>query len=176
MGHSSNKLYAELVAHLPVPKNRWPRWIVTGGGVGYMRPAPGSWGTIPPATLYCLMLWYDVAEPYRSIVLLVWAAVWSVLLIAYGNWACAYFRKPDPGHVIIDEYAGFAVAVAFMPVPSWCGHDRFHLFLFVAALYVLFRATDTLKLPPARQLERLPFGWGILLDDLASGLQANILA
>jgi phosphatidylglycerophosphatase A len=176
MGHQSNKLYAEQVANLPIPAERWPRWIVTGGGVGYLRPAPGSWGTIPPATLYCLMLWWGVVEPARTLIMLAWALAASVLLIGYGKWACAYFRQPDPGQVILDEYAGFAVAVLLMPVPAWCGDDRLRLFLFTAAVYVLFRATDTLKLPPANWLERLPFGWGILLDDLAAGLQANLIA
>jgi phosphatidylglycerophosphatase A len=176
MGHRSNQRYADAVASLPVPAQRWPRWIVSGGGAGFLRPAPGSWGTIPPATLYCLMLWFGPAEPLRSIILLAFAALASVLLILCGRWACAYYRQPDPGTVVLDEYAGFALSVIFMPVPAWCGDDRFRLFLFTAGLYVLFRATDTLKLPPANWLERLPLGWGILLDDVAAGLQANIIA
>ncbi len=177
MGHSSNKLYAAAVANLPTPKSRWPRWIVSGGGAGFLRPAPGSWGTIPPATVYCLMLWCKVSEPMRSMVLLALALVTGTLLVAFGKWACAYYRQPDPGTVVLDEYAGFAIAALFMPVPHWCSdHGRWGLFLFTAALYVLFRATDTLKLPPANWLERLPWGWGILLDDIASAIQANVIA
>jgi phosphatidylglycerophosphatase A len=42
-------------------------------------------------------------------------------------------------------------------------------------MYVVFRLTDTLKLPPANWLEKLPWGWGVLCDDLASGVQANVI-
>ena len=94
-----------------------------------------------------------------------------------GSGAAAYFREPDPGSVILDEYAGFAVTVAFVPMPSWCaGQGLWGLFVFTAGLYVLFRLTDTLKLPPANYLERLPWGWGILCDDLMAGVQANVVA
>ncbi len=54
--------------------------------------------------------------------------------------------------------------------------NLWHAWLFTAGLYLLFRLTDTLKFPPARQLEKLPWGWGILLDDIAAGVQANLAA
>jgi phosphatidylglycerophosphatase A len=177
MGHGSNKKLAERVAGLEIPKNTWPKWVVTGGGVGFLRPAPGSWGTCPPALLFLLMLVVPIADPTRSLLLLAFGLVASVLLVMYGKWAAAYFREPDPGSVILDEYAGFAVTVAFMPMPQWCNnHGTLGLFVFTAGLYILFRLTDTLKLPPANYLERLPWGWGILCDDLAAGLQANLIA
>jgi phosphatidylglycerophosphatase A len=97
--------------------------------------------------------------------------------VIYGKWAAAYYREPDPGTVVLDEYAGFALTVAGVPVPAWCvSHGALGTFLFVAGLYVIFRATDTLKLPPANWLEKLPWGWGVLLDDLAAGVQANVIA
>jgi phosphatidylglycerophosphatase A len=45
----------------------------------------------------------------------------------------------------------------------------------VAAVYILFRLFDTLKLPPCRQLEHLPAGWGIPLEDIAVGIQVNMI-
>ena len=39
----------------------------------------------------------------------------------------------------------------------------------------MFRALDILKPPPVRQLERLPGGWGIVLDDVAAGLMSHLL-
>jgi phosphatidylglycerophosphatase A len=177
MGHKSNQILADRVAALPRPTTTWQKWIVTGGGVGFLRPAPGSWGTTVPAVLFFLALLFDWDDPQRSIALLGFGMIASGLLIAYGKWAAAYFREPDPGSVILDEYAGFAVTVAFVPVPAWCvDHGAWGLFAFTAGLYILFRATDTLKLPPANWLERLPWGWGILCDDLAAGVQANIIA
>jgi phosphatidylglycerophosphatase A len=175
VGHASNEKYAARVAALPMPKNRWPAWIVTGGGLGFLKPAPGSWGTCGPAVIYLLLLFGGVGDPLRSVLCLIGAAITGALLIYFGVWACAYFRQPDPGQVVLDEYAGFWVAVAFVPIPAIC-KTRFDLFLFTAAIYIVFRLTDTLKIPPGRQLEKLPWGWGILLDDLAAGVQANLIA
>lgn len=177
MGHRSNTLYAQRIESLPVPETKWPKWIVTGGGAGLLKPAPGSWGTIPAATVYGFLLLFQVAEPWRSIVLAIGAAISAVLLIAYGRWACAYFRRPDPGQVVLDEFAGFFITALFIPVPGSIVSGGFWpIFGFVSVLYVLFRATDTLKIPPGRQLEQLPWGWGILLDDVAAGVQANLIA
>jgi phosphatidylglycerophosphatase A len=177
LGHKSNKALADRVASLPTPAQRWPRWIVSGGGPGFLRPAPGSWGTALPAGLFWLALCQGMQDPRRSLAFLAFGLVASVLLIAYGKWAAAYYREPDPGTVVLDEYAGFAVTAAFVPVPPWCvDHGTWGLFLFTAGLYILFRATDTLKIPPANYLERLPWGWGILCDDLAAGVQANLIA
>jgi phosphatidylglycerophosphatase A len=177
MGHKSNQLLADRVAALPHPTTTWQKWIVTGGGVGFLRPAPGSWGTCPPALFYFLMLLAGWDITRRSLALLGFGMIAGGLLIAYGKWAAAYFREPDPGSVILDEYAGFALTIAFVPVPDWfTTHAAWGLFLWTSLLYILFRATDTLKLPPANYLERLPWGWGVLFDDLAAGIQANILA
>jgi len=176
MGHHSNLALAARVAALPKPVESWPKWLVTGGGVGFLRPAPGSWGTVPPATLFLLMLICNVPDLWRNLIFIAFGLLASILLIAYGKWAAAWFRDPDPGQVILDEYAGFALTVLFVPIPALCGQDPLKLFAFTAALYILFRATDTLKLPPCRSLERLPWGWGILCDDLAAGVQANLIA
>ncbi len=178
MGHKSNKLLADRVAALPRPRDSWPKWIIAGGGPGFLRPAPGSWGTALPAALFWLALLTNYPEPSRSIAFLAFGLIASVLLIVYGKWAAAYFREPDPGTCVLDEYAGFAVTVAFLPpVPAWfVHHGTGGLFLFTAMLYIIFRATDTLKIPPSNYLERLPWGWGILFDDLSAGLQANLIA
>jgi phosphatidylglycerophosphatase A len=116
-------------------------------------------------------------EPNRTLAFLAGGLMASVLLVAYGKWAAAYYREPDPGTCVLDEYAGFAITIAFVPVPAWCiQNGLWGLFLFTAGLYIIFRATDTLKIPPANYLERLPWGWGVLLDDIAAGLQANLIA
>jgi len=175
MGHRSNKEFAEKVAGLERPRNHWPRWVVSGGGLGLLRPAPGSWGTLGPAAIYWVLLMCGMGDPWRSVLCLAGAVVTGFLLVKLGPWACAYYQQPDPGQVVLDEYSGFWVTAAFVPVPAWA-HGAWLTWCFTAGLYVLFRLTDTLKIPPARQLERLPWGWGILLDDIAAGIQANVVA
>ena len=71
----------------------------------------------------------------------------------------------DPRYVVIDEIVGFGVTVALLPKSLLMG---------VAAFFI-FRILDILKPQPARFLERLPAGWGVMLDDVAAGIYGNIL-
>ena len=69
----------------------------------------------------------------------------------------------DPGQVVIDEGVGFLFAVAFLPPNAGT----------IIAGFFVFRAFDIVKPPPARQLETLPGGWGIVADDIVAGLYSN---
>jgi phosphatidylglycerophosphatase A len=71
----------------------------------------------------------------------------------------------DPQIVVIDEVAGQLIALIAVPL-AWK--------TFVAGL-ILFRAFDIVKPPPVRQLERLPEGTGIVLDDCAAGIFALVV-
>jgi phosphatidylglycerophosphatase A len=74
-------------------------------------------------------------------------------------------ERPDPGHVVIDEVAGQWIALSFSRV------NLSHLL----AGFLLFRLFDIVKPWPARKLEHLPGGWGIMLDDVAAGVYALLL-
>jgi len=74
--------------------------------------------------------------------------------------------REDPGHVVIDEVAGQLIALIAIPA------DWRHAVLSL----LLFRFFDILKPPPIRQLERLPEGTGIMLDDIAAGLFSLLFA
>jgi phosphatidylglycerophosphatase A len=71
----------------------------------------------------------------------------------------------DPGHVVIDEVAGQWIALI---------HSRVNLSHLLAG-FLFFRLFDIVKPWPARQLEGLPGGWGIMLDDVAAGVYALLL-
>jgi phosphatidylglycerophosphatase A len=75
------------------------------------------------------------------------------------------FNQVDPGHVVIDEVAGQWIALI---------HSRVNLSHLLAG-FLFFRLFDILKPWPARQLESLPAGWGIMLDDVAAGVYALLL-
>jgi phosphatidylglycerophosphatase A len=88
----------------------------------------------------------------------------------WGPWAVQTYGRPDPGQCVSDEAAGQWLALLWMPAagaPQALG--------VAGAQFLLFRVLDIIKPPPARQLERLPAGWGILLDDVAAGLLANMV-
>ena len=144
------------------------RVLVSFFGLGYGPIAPGTWGSFGAVVLYLLLRYALDGVPWWTLLFLIVAACAVSLL--FGSWAVAYYGSTDPRPVVIDEVAGMWLSVMLVPMRSptavlWvCG-----------AAFVLFRILDILKLPPARQLERLGAGAGILCDDLAAGLQANIV-
>jgi phosphatidylglycerophosphatase A len=126
-----------------------------------MKPGPGTWGSVATALVWALIAW-QIPSSYRTFV----SILVSVLLIAIGiPAATAVARaagKKDPQWVVIDEAAGQLIALIAVPL-AWKS--------FLAGL-ILFRVFDIVKPPPVRQLERLPEGTGIVMDDVAAGLYA----
>lgn len=155
------------------------RWLVSGFGMGYMPVASGTFGSAA-AVAISLACWggFQVAQidvKYLDAVWVLLTLIASAVCVVWGRWACDYYadrcRKPgDPGHVVADEFAGQWVALMGLPL---VGLTRTLAILVVQ--FFLFRFFDILKAPPAKQLERLPYGWGILLDDVAAGVCANLV-
>jgi len=86
--------------------------------------------------------------------------------VLLGPWAERSFGRKDPQVFVLDEAIGYWIAVApFVDSPRAAT---------VMAGFLLFRCFDILKPWPARRLERLPAGWGVILDDVAAGLYALI--
>ncbi|MBW8005099.1 MAG: phosphatidylglycerophosphatase A [candidate division NC10 bacterium] len=131
--------------------------IATGAYVGYLRPAPGTLGSI----LGLLLLWPVGAGTLQALVTL---CLIGVGIVVAGR-AAEIMGAQDPSDIIIDEIAGIAVATMFLPTR----------FLERAVAFVLFRLFDIIKPFPARQAERLSGGVGIVADDLIAGLYANLL-
>jgi phosphatidylglycerophosphatase A len=138
------------------------------GGVGYL-PASGTFASL----LTCLILWPLLAwaTPTGQIVIsIVGTIVFSWLNIALAPWAIREFGSKDPGKFVLDEAAGICLTIlALAPRTGWSAG------ITLAAAFVAFRIFDITKIPPARQLEHLPEGWGILMDDLAAAVYANLL-
>jgi phosphatidylglycerophosphatase A len=95
-------------------------------------------------------------------------AALAVVILAVGVWASGkaeeFFGRKDPSPVVIDEVVGQMVtflSVSYRVPLTW---------KWLLSGFVLFRIFDILKPPPARNLERLPGGWGIMMDDCAAGL------
>jgi phosphatidylglycerophosphatase A len=88
----------------------------------------------------------------------------AVVVFFLGVWAAGeaekFFGRTDPGQVVIDEVAGQMITFLASPGPSW---------KWLLAGFVLFRIFDVLKPFPAGRAERLPRGWGIMLDDVVAG-------
>jgi phosphatidylglycerophosphatase A len=133
--------------------------IATGLGSGYSPIAPGTAGSAVGLLLY----WPLVGLP------MVHRLVATALISCAGIVAATHVARRaglhDPGVVVIDEVAGMWTSLLFLP---------FTPFTAVAGFF-LFRIMDIVKPYPARALEALPDGWGIMADDLMAGIYANLL-
>ena len=135
-------------------------WLIaTVFGSGHAPIIPGTFGTL-------------AALPF-VVAAALWLPLWAYLLLTLlvtlaGIWAAdrtaARVGLKDPGLVVVDEAAGMLITLAGVPI-TWVS---------VAAGFVLFRIMDILKPFPARRLEALPGGLGIVIDDLFAGLYAAI--
>ena len=134
-------------------------FIATGLLCGYSPYMPGTVGTI-----LGLPLCFFLAKTST-----VMAILWSSLFIALSIWishrAQNILKRKDPGCIVVDEIAGFIVALAGIPfelVP-------------VAAGFVIFRFFDIVKPFPIRLSEiKIPGGAGVVIDDLLAGIYANL--
>ncbi len=150
--------------------------IVTTFGLGFMRPASGTWGSLPPAGIAWAMLLLGVGWPAIEITMLVICALSCVGCVLYGTWAEERFNKKDPSEVVIDETAGMCIPLlGLTQAHAELAEGGFwRVSLVVGSAFVLFRIADIFKPPPANQLQKLPGGWGVLVDDLVAGVYAAI--
>jgi phosphatidylglycerophosphatase A len=144
-------------------KTQWAWAVATFFGAGRLKPGPGTWGSIAAVLLWAACVWIlHPAPPALLLILIAGIALAIGLGIPAATIAARESGRHDPGFVVIDEVAGQWIAVLGSPA------DWRHALIALA----LFRIFDILKPPPARQLERLPAGWGIVFDDVAAGLYA----
>jgi phosphatidylglycerophosphatase A len=131
--------------------------IATWFGCGYAPKAPGTAGSLAALVIAVALNYLGYG---RGTLLLL-----AVLLLAPGIWSAGVVaretNKPDPQIVVVDEVIGQWITLA--------GAATFNWKTWLAAL-VLFRLLDMWKPAPARQLEHLHGGLGIVADDVMAGL------
>jgi phosphatidylglycerophosphatase A len=138
--------------------------IATFFGIGRLRPGPGTW-----ASAATVLLWSAFALRQPPVLRMPFAFILAALLLPIGIPAASRVSRAsglkDPQFVVIDEVAGQLIALIGVPL-AWKT---------LLASFILFRVFDIVKPPPVRQLERLPEGVGIMLDDIAAGIYALIV-
>jgi phosphatidylglycerophosphatase A len=134
----------------------------TSLGIGYIGKGGGT-----VAAIACCVCWYFAwagsSPPPLLLSLIITAAITLV-----GVWSSGVVEKiwgKDPSRVVIDEVAGMCISLLFIPVQL----------KYVLTALILFRFFDIVKPLFIRKTELLPSGWGIMMDDVLSGIYTNIL-
>lgn len=143
--------------------NRIRLLLLSGFGAGLIPVAPGTWGTLIGTLAFFSTV--GLPEPWQTACLAAWALAAGGLTIYLGEWAESYLGGKDPQCCVLDEVAGVLLTLILFRGTS-------NAFLAAFWTFVLFRILDIAKLPPARQAEKLPKGWGVLVDDLISACYA----
>jgi phosphatidylglycerophosphatase A len=137
-------------------------FLATAGYSGYFPFAPGTVGSAVGLLVYgVLSLAHTPIVPAVEVLLI-------LLLFAVGVWAATtaerYFGGIDPGPIVLDEVVGMLITLAFIPVGLSGALTGF----------VLFRIFDVIKPFPARRLEALHGGLGVMADDAMAAIYANL--
>ncbi len=126
--------------------------IASLGGIGFLKPAPGTWGSAAVLPLAFLPPWA--------------ALLAGVLFTALGYWALTRLPEAaaDPGWVVVDEAAGQSLALA--AATGWVG---------VILAFVLFRLFDITKPGPVGWADRQKGPFGVMADDVIAGAMAAVV-
>src|SRR4029450_14140208 len=93
-------------------------------------------------------------EPWQTLIIGVNLLFWSWLTVAPGRWAADYYQRKDSQAFVTDEVAGFLLTVLLWHLPG-------QPVLTTLWAFPVTRLIDIVKVPPAKQLEKLPARWGL---------------
>jgi phosphatidylglycerophosphatase A len=185
---SSDELNPSVVVpDAPVPARQGARsakdylaLAISTCGVGYLPLAPGTWGSLVAVGLYFLVRVglsrypSDTVPPVGAFGFLIGELLVILAVTLLGIWAASRTERvlelKDPGKVVVDEVAGQLIAFLPMPLTTL---GPWPVLMIIA--FLLFRFFDIVKPYPARKLESLHGGLGIMADDLVAGAYAAIV-
>lgn len=139
-------------------------------GVGLLKPAPGTWGSLV-AVLLALLI-----DRYLGFPVLLAA---TLAVTALGFWAVSVELRDtptaDPSEFVIDEVAGQWLALLFSSAAFWArGHEGFLPYPAPIAAFLFFRLFDIWKPWLVGRADRRHDPAGVMLDDLWAGLFAGL--
>ncbi len=124
---------------------------------GYFPFAPGTFGSL----LALLIIWFLIPAFFYILIPL---SIGIFFLSVWSATRAEEFFGQDGSPIVIDEVTGMVISLIFVP----------REIKFFLGAFLLFRFFDIVKLPPARQVEKLEGGWGVTLDDVIAGIYANL--
>jgi phosphatidylglycerophosphatase A len=154
------------------PRPAW--WLATGFGSGYLKPAPGTWGSLAGLGAWLLLLWALRGSAFAPWVMLAAPPALTLAAVWAADRVVKEAGQKDPSFIVADEWAGLWFALtplAFTATiqPWTLGAAR------LVAPFLLFRLFDIWKPGPVDTAQRLPGGWGVVMDDVLAGLLAALI-
>ena len=137
----------------------WTKIAASVFGVGYIAKGGGTVAAI----LYCI-IWFLLPASFSQSY---WQLIVTVLIVAIGIWSANVvdgFWGKDSSKVVIDEVAGMAIGLLYVP----------HQLLYVIVSLMAFRFFDIVKPLGVKRMETYPRGWGVMADDILAGVYALI--
>ncbi|MFY0597206.1 MAG: phosphatidylglycerophosphatase A [Cognatishimia sp.] len=144
--------------------------IATVGGTGYLKPAPGTWGS---AVAVVLALLLHFAGGFPALL------IGTILVFPLGWWATAVVTRNqedhDPSEVVIDEVAGQWIALLVTSYGAWhLNANPLDLYPGWIAGFIFFRLFDITKPNLIGWADRRGDALGVMLDDVIAGVYAAI--
>jgi phosphatidylglycerophosphatase A len=138
-------------------------FLASAAYVGYIPVASGTWGTLVAFPLFWIF------EPWRHLSIGLYLGGY-IALVALACWiagrADTILQQHDSHAIVIDEVVGYLAATLFM-APTWEN---------TLVAFFIFRLFDVIKPFPAGLIDRsVPGGTGVVLDDVVSGIYANLV-
>lgn len=130
--------------------NRVWVFLATGAGLGFSPVASGTVGSVWGVLLVWLM------QPLSAAAYAALCLGLTLIAVPICGGAEKVFGRKDDGRIVADEYLTFPICMIGLPFTPWL----------VAVSFLSNRFFDILKPPPARQLQALHGGIGIVIDDV----------
>ena len=138
--------------------NFFEKFIGSGFYTGYFPIASGTIGSLVAIVIYLI-------PGFENLLIIIPA---TLIFMVYGIFVGTKFENQygkDPSECTVDEVVGTWISLIALPKTLWI----------IVAAFFLWRILDIIKPPPARNLERLKGGLGIMIDDVISGLYTLII-
>lgn len=133
-------------------------FLATGAGFGYSPIASGTVGTLWGVALVLGLHQLTSSVLWHGVI----AVALSLLAIPICHDAEAVFKRKDDGRIVADEYLTFPICMLGLPISP----------IMLGIAFLTNRFFDIVKFPPARQLQGIPGGTGIVVDDVAAAINS----
>jgi phosphatidylglycerophosphatase A len=149
---------------------RWTMRLATGFGLGYAPVASGTFGALLGLPLAVACAWLPLGPRIAA------AALLALLAVPVCDAAEKRFGRKDDGRIVADEYLTFPICTLALPLAALAERSWWQAALMLGIAFGISRVCDIVKPWPARRLQRVRGGLGVVIDDVFASLYALALS